>query len=95
MMIPSFLIKARRDFACEEKNIMEYPMIDMKGTGENMKMVLMKKGISVADVGKEIGVSDKSVVYKWTRGDSLPDINNLLALSMLLDVSINDILVTK
>lgn len=74
---------------------MEYPMIDMKGTGENMKMVLMKKGISVADVGKEIGVSDKSVVYKWTRGDSLPDINNLLALSMLLDVSINDILVTK
>lgn len=74
---------------------MKYPMIDMKKTGENMKRIMKKEGISAEKAGNEIGVSGKSVVYKWTRGDNLPDINNLLALSILLNVTINDILVTK
>ena len=42
-----------------------------------------------------LGIADMSTMYKWLRGDSLPGIDNMLALSMLLGVSINDILVTK
>ena len=36
-----------------------------------------------------------STMYKWLRGDELPGIDNMLALSILLDVPINDILVIK
>ena len=49
----------------------------------------------MAGVGRMLGIADMSTMYKWLRGDALPGIDNMLALSMLLGVSINDILVTK
>ena len=50
---------------------------------------------TIAGVGRMLGIADMSTMYKWLRGDALPGIDNMLALSMLLGVSINDILVTK
>ena len=71
---------------------MEYPVIDPIGTGKNLKAFLKKNGKTVTGVAKIIGLSDKGTVYKWLRGESLPSIDNLLALSVLLGVTINDIL---
>jgi len=42
-----------------------------------------------------LGIADMSTMYKWLRGDALPTIDNMLVLSILLDVTINDILVTR
>ena len=74
---------------------MDYPVIDPVGTGSNIRNLIRNSGNSIADVGRMLGIADMSTMYKWLRGDSLPGIDNLLALSMLLGVSINDILVTK
>ena len=74
---------------------MDYPVIDLIGTGTNLKMLIRNSGITVADIGRMLGIADRSTMYKWLRGDTLPGIDNLLALSILLKVSINDILVTK
>jgi transcriptional regulator with XRE-family HTH domain len=74
---------------------MDYPVIDPVGTGSNIRNRIRNSGNSIADVGRMLGIADMSTMYKWLRGDSLPGIDNMLALSMLLGVSINDILVTK
>ena len=74
---------------------MDYPVIDPVGTGMNIKTLIVNSGNTVAGVGRMLGIADMSTMYKWLRGDALPGIDNMLALSILLDVSINDILVTK
>ena len=74
---------------------MVYPVIDPVGTGSNIRKLIRNSGISVADVGRSLSIADMSTVYKWLRGDALPGIDNMLALSIILDVSINDILVTR
>ena len=74
---------------------MDYPVIDPVRTGSNIKMLIKDSGNTVTGVGKMLGLADMSTMYKWFRGDALPGIDNMLALSILLGVSINDILVTK
>jgi hypothetical protein len=74
---------------------MDYPVIDPVGTGSNIKMLIRDSGNTIAGVGRMLGIADMSTMYKWLRGDALPGIDNMLALSIILNVSINDILVTK
>ncbi len=74
---------------------MDYPVIDPVGTGSNIRMLIRNSGNTVAGVGRMLGIADISTMYKWLRGDALPSIDNMLALSTLLGVSINDMLVTR
>lgn len=74
---------------------MDYPVIDPVMTGKNIKNLIKNSGNTVAGIGKLLGVADKSTMYKWLRGDALPGIDNMLALSMILGVSINEMLVTR
>lgn len=74
---------------------MEFPVIDPAATGANIRMLIRNSGSTVSEVGRKLGIADKSTMYKWLRGDVLPSIDNMLALSILLDVPINDILVTR
>ena len=71
---------------------MNYPVIDPVLTGTNLKRLIRNSGNTVADVADMLGIADKSTMYKWMRGDAIPGIDNLLALSILLGVTINDIL---
>ena len=79
----------------KKEDKMDYPVIDPAGTGRNIRALIAKNGNTVTDVSKTLGLADKSTLYKWIRGDALPGIDNMLALSLLLGVTINDILATK
>ena len=74
---------------------MNYPVIDPVETGRNLKKLIQGSGLTATKVGRMLGLADMSTLYKWLRGDALPGIDNMLALSFLLKVSINDILVTR
>ena len=39
------------------------------------------------------GLSTTNAIYKWLKGESLPTLDNFLALSVLFDVSMNDLIV--
>ena len=82
-----------RLFCIEEETEMEYPGINMKATGANIKAYVKKNAYSAEKVRMFLCMSDKSCVYKWFRGESLPSLDNLFALSMLLKVSMNDLLI--
>lgn len=69
-----------------------YPMIDRKKTGERIRALMDRKGLSVEDVQKHLYLGSPQTVYHWLSGRSLPNLDTLYALSELLGTSIDDIL---
>lgn len=70
-----------------------FPNIDMIKTGENIKALREKNGYSVRDLQEAMGFATTQAIYKWQQGVTLPSIDNLLALSCLFKVRIEEILV--
>ncbi len=70
-----------------------WPVIDMTATGMNIVRMRQNAGLTVKDLQDIFGFSTPQAIYKWQRGQSLPTVDNLYALSALLDVPMNDILV--
>lgn len=71
----------------------QFPVIDLPATGANIRRLRQTKGLSVRDLQQFFGFEEPQAIYKWQRGQSLPAVDNLYALSALLDVPMNDILV--
>ena len=70
-----------------------YPVIDMAATGANILKLRRKSGLSVAQMQQYFGFDAPQAIYKWQRGETLPSTDNLVALSYLLDVPIDEILI--
>lgn len=70
------------------------PQIDMVKTGKNIAQLRKRAGLTVKDLQDTFGFSSPQAIYKWQRGTALPTVDNLLVLSVILQVSIEDILVT-
>ena len=71
---------------------MEYPVLDMKATGARIKELRTDHNLKVREVAEFMGLESEQAVYKWQRGESLPTVDNLYALSYLFDTSVDDIL---
>lgn len=72
---------------------MNYPVIDPVATGVRINTFRKDRGYSVASLRDYFGLSTTNAIYKWLRGESLPSLDNFLALSILFDVSMNDLIV--
>lgn len=70
-----------------------YPQIDLKKTGAWLRTLCAYKGCSVKDIQDKLHISSNQAIYEWFNGHTLPSVNNLLALSSLLGVSMNNLLV--
>ena len=74
---------------------MEYPVIDMEKTGKKIREVCEKQGILAKDIKEYMGFSAVQSVYDWFRGKNLPTVDNLYALSRLLRVSMETLVVAS
>ena len=72
---------------------MIFPVIDMAATGRKIKALREHNGYSVQDVQLYFGFDQPQAIYSWQRGETLPTVDNLYALSTLLGAPIKDILV--
>ena len=70
-----------------------YPVIDLVATGKNICDLRKAKGLTVADLQEYFGFEAPQAIYKWQAGKSLPSTDNLFALSHLLEVPIDEILI--
>lgn len=70
-----------------------YPVIDLCATGKNIKRLRKENGMSVTQLQEFFGFEYPNAIYKWQKGMSLPTVDNLLALSVLFRVNMNEILV--
>ena len=75
------------------KRQVPYPVIDVAKTGQNIRLLREQAGLSINDVREFMGFNDPQAIYQWQRGVCLPSVDHLCALSKLLDVPMDDILV--
>lgn len=66
-----------------------YPTINLRETGINLRRIMDKRGIEVKDVQKYLNLASAQSVYNWCNGFNMPTIDNLYALSQLLQVPID------
>ena len=70
------------------------PVIDMVRTGQNIGRLRKQAGLSVRDLQDIFGFATPQAIYKWQQGVALPTIDNLVVLAAVLQVRVDDILVT-
>lgn len=56
----------------------------------SLRLFRQKYGYTQEQIAEKLGVS-RQAVAKWERGDSLPDIENVIALADLYDVSVDSL----
>lgn len=71
---------------------MTYPIIDMKATGRRIKELRLKHHLKVEEIAEFMDFASEQAIYKWQRGDSLPTVENLYALSRLFGTTVDDII---
>ena len=74
---------------------MTLPIVNMKQTGRNIAMLREQRGLSVRQLQSLMGFATPQAIYKWQHGESLPTVDNLVALSAIFAVPIDAILVTS
>ena len=65
----------------------------MVATGQRISDLRAAAGMSVKDLQDVFGFGTPNAVYKWQRGLALPTVDNLVVLSAVFGVPIDDIIV--
>ena len=71
------------------------PTINMEATGRNIRRLRENAGLTVKDIQDIFGFATPQAIYKWQRGTAMPTIDNLVVLSAVLKVTIDEILVVN
>ncbi len=71
---------------------MSFPVLDMVATGKRIRELRIAKHLRVEDISEYMGFETPQAVYKWQRGQSMPTVDNLYALSALFGVTVDEIL---
>lgn len=79
----------------EGKGTQMYQPIDQIKTGTKIKMMLKAAGYEVKDIQKYLHLSCPQSIYRWFKGKILPSVEHLCALSKLLNVHMEDLLVLQ
>lgn len=66
-----------------------FPVINKRETGINLRRIMDMRGVSAKDVQQYLELSCVQSVYRWLDGINMPTIDNLYALSELLQVPID------
>lgn len=74
--------------------IIDYPTINVTATGIRIDSLRKANGISVAAMRDFLGLSTTNAIYKWLRGETLPTLDNVVALSSLFKISIDDLIIS-
>ena len=71
------------------------PVVDMKLTGKNIVALRKQRGISVRELQEMLGFATPQSIYKWQRGETLPTIENLIALACIFSVPVDEIVASE
>ena len=71
------------------------PMIDVAATGSRIDDLRRESGLSVAAMRDCLGLATTHAIYRWLRGETLPTVDNVVALSLLFEVTIDELIITS
>ena len=73
---------------------MGFPTINLACTGANIVRLRKAASLTVHDLQAVFGFNSPQAIYKWQNGTALPTVDNLIVLAALLQVRIDDIIIT-
>ena len=71
------------------------PVIDMMRTGQRITELRKMSGLTVRDLQRIFGFTTPQAIYKWQHGETIPSVDNLVVLSVVFKVPIDEILVLE
>lgn len=74
---------------------MKYPNIDMVKTGDRIRKLVKTSGYTVKQIQEYLHLSCPQPIYRWFKGQVLPSLNHLYALSVLFHIHMEDMLVAQ
>ncbi len=72
-----------------------YELIDQVKSGKKLKIMLESAGYDVKYIQDYLHLSCPQSIYRWYKGKALPSLEHLSALSKLLDVQMEQLLVSQ
>ena len=70
-----------------------FPTINLEKTGKNIERLRKARRLTVRELQSYFGFEQPQAIYKWQWGECLPSVDNLFALSKILHVPMQEILV--
>ena len=74
---------------------MTMPVVNMTATGSNIKALIKAHGLKITEIQNVCGFNTPQSIFKWMRGEALPSLDNLVILAHILNVTIDEIIVTN
>ena len=68
-----------------------FPTINKKETGVNLRRIMDMKSIKPRDIQEYLGLGCVQSIYRWLDGVSMPTVDNLYAISKMLQVPMDSI----
>lgn len=77
--------------------VFSFPVIDVPATSKNLKKLRESHGISVANLQQLLDMVNPQSIYTWEDSNNkyLPRLDNLVILSKIYKVSIDDLIVLR
>ena len=72
-----------------------FPTIDLVATGKNIVRLREESGLSVRNLQEIFGFATPQAIYKWQHGTAMPTIDNLIVLSAVFQVSMDEIIIVE
>ena len=71
------------------------PVLDLDATGAKIKTLMKQRGVTPRQLQLILNFPYVQTVYNWFAGKNMPTLDNLVVLAKVLDVAMDDIVVTK
>ena len=72
-----------------------FPTINKKETGVNLRRIMDMRGVKPKDIQEYLGLGCVQSVYRWLDGVSMPTVDNLYAISKMLQVPMDSIVYSR
>ena len=72
---------------------MRLPVINMIETGNNIKQLRIKKGMSIKELSVILGLISTQAIYAWEHGTTVPNLEHLLHLSAIFEIEVDELVV--
>ena len=69
--------------------------IDTNATGEKIRQLRKEAGLTINDLQEALGFETPYSIYRWQKGDTVPSVDNLVILSDIFDVAMDEIVVRR
>ena len=69
--------------------------LDVVKTGQRIRKAIQAKGYTVREMQELLSFECPQSIYRWFHGKTMPTIDSLFALSKILDMHMEDLLVAR